>query len=84
MIITNDVKPGQPSQVNHPNHYNQGNIECIDALDDIGLGRDFCIGSALKYLWRYKDKENPVQDLEKAVWYINHVIEGIKKGDYKV
>lgn len=53
--------------VNHPKHYTGRNIghECID----ITQYQTFCIGNAIKYLWRYKDKGNPVEDLEKALWY---------------
>ena len=94
MYITNDVKTmstvNEPdcqvapsSQVDHPNHYNQGSIECIAALDACGYGLDFCIGSAMKYLWRFKEKANPVQDLEKAAWYINYAVEKLKEGTYK-
>lgn len=64
--------------VNHPSHYNQGSIECIDALIS-AHGRqaviDFCICNAHKYVWRCNDKGNPVQDLNKAQWYINKAIE---------
>lgn len=53
--------------INHPAHYTSRNIghECID----ITQYQTFCTGNAIKYLWRYKDKGNPVEDLEKARWY---------------
>lgn len=53
--------------INHPQHYTGRNIgyECID----ITQYQTFCTGNAIKYLWRYKDKGNPVEDLEKARWY---------------
>jgi hypothetical protein len=62
--------------VNHPIHYT-GNIECIDAIteaikDMAGIEAK-CTGDAIKYLWRWK-KKNGVEDLKKAVWYINHLI----------
>ena len=62
-------------QVNHPSHYaSQGKIECIEVLEQLAQdGEDFCILNALKYLWRWRHK-NGVQDLEKAVWYIQRVI----------
>lgn len=63
--------------VNHPPHY-QGKIEVIDVLED-KLGREgfekYCIGNSLKYLMRYENKGNPLQDLEKAAWYLNKAIE---------
>ena len=64
--------------VNHPEHYNQGNIECIDAMiSAYGAEsvKDFCIINAFKYLWRYKNKNKPEEDLQKAVWYINKALE---------
>lgn len=60
--------------VNHPAHYKQGVIECIDALESLGIGADFCRGNAIKYLWRLADKENPLQDARKAAWYVNRLI----------
>ena len=64
--------------VNHPAHYTNGDIECIDAIK-ASMGVDkFCgylKGNILKYLWRYELKENPVQDLEKALWYLKRLIE---------
>lgn len=71
--------------VNHPDHYNHGNIECIDALVACIEGLDgvegFCTANAVKYLWRWKFK-NGVQDLDKAIWYINYLkeyVDGKKK-----
>lgn len=64
--------------VNHPPHYNKGKFEVIDVLED-KLGKEgfekYCIGNSLKYLMRYEHKENPLQDLEKAAWYLNKAIE---------
>ena len=53
--------------VNHPHHYTGRNIgyECID----IAKRQYFCAGNVIKYLWRYKDKGNPTEDLRKARWY---------------
>lgn len=53
--------------IDHPEHYNSRAIsyECID----IAQYQTFCTGNAIKYLWRYKDKGNPIEDLEKARWY---------------
>lgn len=61
------------SNVDHPAHYTQGGIECIEAIKaaTAGLGgfEGFCTGNAIKYLWRWKQK-NGAEDLEKACWYI--------------
>lgn len=58
--------------VNHPAHYNTGNIEVIDAIEDWGLG--FSLGNAVKYIARADHKGKPVEDLEKALWYIRREI----------
>lgn len=72
-ITKNDV-------VNHPSHYTDGKIEVIDYIEDKQLG--FCLGNAVKYISRagkkYKDKE--IEDLEKAVWYINRRIKELEEG----
>lgn len=62
--------------VNHPSHYTQGGIECIDAMrasmtNDEFIG--YLKGCVFKYLWRYENKGNPKQDLEKAQWYLNRL-----------
>ena len=64
--------------VNHPSHYTKGGIECIDALE-AALGREgvaaFCRGNAIKYLWRAGQKVHLVEDLNKALWYIEREIQ---------
>lgn len=64
--------------VNHPSHYTEGKVECIDALESATIGLSgieaVCTGNAIKYLWRWKHK-NGKQDLQKAVWYINKLME---------
>ena len=65
-------------RVNHPDHYNQGGIECFDVIEQFfGKGSliGFCEGNALKYLMRHKLKDNPVEDLKKARFYIDKIIE---------
>ena len=65
-------------RVNHPPHYNAGGIECIDALEAATIGLEgieaFCTANAIKYLWRWK-KKNGAEDLQKAIWYINRLIQ---------
>ena len=58
--------------VNHPTHYNQGKYEVIDVIYDWNL--NFSLGSALKYIARCDHKENPIQDLKKAIQYIRFEI----------
>ena len=65
--------------VNHPSHYTDGKIEVIDYIEDKGLG--FCLGNAIKYISRAgkKDQSKEVEDLQKAIWYIQRKIEQISK-----
>lgn len=64
--------------VNHPPHYTAGGIECIDALEAATIElhgiEAVCTANAIKYLWRWKMK-NGTEDLKKAIWYINRIIE---------
>ena len=65
-------------EVNNPKHYTSGKIEALDIIEDAtkdlnGL-EAFSIGSALKYLIRFDKKNDPIQDLQKAVFYIERVI----------
>lgn len=68
--------------VNHPPHYNQGKYETIDIIED-ALGEQgiilYCQGNALKYILRMWHKNNPVEDVKKAVWYLNKIIEVSEK-----
>jgi len=62
--------------VNHPAHYNKAGIETIDAIEaatNEGF-KYYLQGNILKYIWRYEYK-NGVEDLEKAQWYLNKLIE---------
>ena len=64
--------------VSHPSHYADGKIEVIDFIEDKGL--NFNRGNAVKYVCRAgkKDPAKEVEDLEKAVFYLNHEIERLK------
>ena len=65
--------------VNHPSHYKQGRVEAIDVIEDVVSAAPepvvgFLVGNALKYLLRAWHKENTVQDLQKAEWYLRRAI----------
>jgi len=59
--------------VNHPPHYKKhpSGVECIEITKHLS----FPIGSAMKYIWRHKDKGKPIEDLKKAIWYLQKQIE---------
>ena len=66
--------------VNKPQHYNTGNIECIEAIQESMSAeayKGYLKGNCLKYLWRYDYKGKPSEDLEKAQWYLNRLIEEV-------
>jgi hypothetical protein len=60
-------------KVDHPAHYNTGKIEVIDAIE--GWDLNFNCGNAVKYIARHRHKGEAVEDIEKALWYLNrHLI----------
>ena len=71
-----EVTVTTPCNVERPPHYQQGNIECIDYIEQqLGdLISGYYQGNVIKYLhrWRYK---NGVEDLRKARWYLDRLIE---------
>lgn len=73
--MTNDM-------VNHPAHYNTGKYEVIDIIEEFTKGLDgidaVCIGNAIKYILRFQ-KKNGLEDIEKAVWYLNKYINNKKE-----
>ena len=62
--------------VNRPSHYTDGKIEVIDFIEDKKLG--FHLGNAVKYISRVgkKDPDKKVEDLQKAIWYLEREIKG--------
>lgn len=67
----------------NPSHY-QGDVECIDALESIGVGVDYCRGNAIKYLWRLGKKGGALEDARKARWYIDRLIKQLEPEDTDV
>jgi len=67
----------RPDMVNKPPHYQSAEVECIDAIRAAtGDGFQFHLqGTVLKYLWRYRYKGKPLEDLKKARWYLDRLIE---------
>lgn len=81
MIIANPNKSVVDDPVNHPSHYTYGTIECIDYIEDKNL--DFCLGNAVKYITRAGHKADAVEDLKKAIFYINRKIDQLQRSGNK-
>jgi hypothetical protein len=79
MGVTNGMLVSRNDNVNHPGHYNIGKIEVIEAIEDWKL--NFNLGNAVKYIARADHKGKPVEDLQKAVFYLQREIEGRKKNE---
>lgn len=64
-------------RVNHPSHYcsHPSGVECIDVTEHM----NFCLGNAMKYLWRVDGKGDAIEDLRKAKWYIEREIQRRQK-----
>lgn len=73
-----NTKTRKPDVVNHPEHYNTGKVECIEAIGESMTPEAFkgyLKGNCLKYLWRYERKGRPLEDLQKAEWYLKRLLE---------
>ena len=70
---------GNVDMVNSPPHYNQTGIECIHAISAAtGDGFKYYLqGNIMKYLWRFDYKDKPLEDLKKAQWYLDKLIEEV-------
>lgn len=58
--------------INHPPHYtgHPSGVECITVTEHM----NFCLGNAMKYIWRAGSKGDAIADLKKARWYIDREI----------
>lgn len=73
-------------KVNHPSHYTWLKSVCGIEVIDITRHMDFCLGNAVKYILRaghkyeegYSDLDKTIEDLRKAVWYINDKIQQLE------
>ena len=64
--------------VNHPHHYkpNGSKYEAIDIIEDWNLG--FSDGNAVKYICRHRFKNNPIEDIKKAIWYLKRHLQNLE------
>lgn len=65
-------KETKVEKVNHPLHYNQGKYEAIDVIEDWEL--NFNLGNCVKYISRCNHKGNKLEDLKKALWYLEREV----------
>ena len=75
--------------VNHPTHYTShpSGVECIEITEHYS----FCVGNAIKYLWRaglkkdgtLADIDKEIEDVQKAAWYVQRHLENLKKKKHK-
>jgi len=72
-MLAQEQEDDKMSMVDHPKHYNIGKMEIIDIIDDWKLG--FYEGNIVKYVMRAKHKGKQMQDLEKAKWYLDRLLE---------
>ena len=82
MFITKeemDIMTGKlGDSVESPSHYNNGKVECIDYLKDnmpFDSYLGYLEGNTKKYLHRWRYKKKPIEDLKKAQWYLNRLIQ---------
>lgn len=73
----NDYDP-----INHPKHFTShpSGVECIQITEAM----NFCLGNAMKYIWRADEKGNAIEDLRKAAWYIEREIARRLKANERV
>lgn len=64
--------------VDHPSHYTShpSGVECIQITEHL----NFCLGNAIKYLWRAGLKEDAIEDLKKARWYVDRELQRLERG----
>lgn len=61
------------SNVDHPKHYNShpSGVECITIIEHMS----FNLGNAVKYIWRADEKGYAIEDLRKALWYVQRELD---------
>ena len=93
-ILAKEKKEEKVDLVNHPPHYNKGGMEVIEVIELVTggeTGREtggkrtgdqgfigYLVGNIIKYLLRFEHKGNPVQDIEKAEWYLKLLKKKVK------
>ena len=81
--IPQNDKPRTNDNVNHPKHYETGKFECIDVMVEtqgVDAVKNFCLCNAFKYIYRTRRK-NGIEDVKKAIWYLEKYVELEEKQD---
>ena len=82
---TRNTKQVEVDRVNNPPHYTTGCIECIDAMEAMMQGSTVAPivgnwwGNVFKYVWRWDKKGTPLEQLHKARYYLDKMIEYVEK-----
>jgi len=85
-------RPEEVDMVNSPPHYANSRIQCIDAMEAMTEGvvepsikidsfASYCWLVIFKYIWRWPNKKNPIEDLKKAQYYLNKLILHLENQD---
>ena len=64
-------------KINHPSHYKVGGIETIDFIEAKDLG--YHLGNVVKYISRADHKDEKLENLKKAQWYLNRAVSNLEK-----
>ena len=80
-----DIEEEKKSEdmVNHPSHYTSGGVECIDAITSALSSYEdsvdsWLVGQVIKYLWRAPLKGKYAEDIRKAQFYLNRLVNGLE------
>lgn len=78
MVDWEQGMPCSKDNVNNPSHYKShaSGVECIQITETM----NFCLGNAMKYLWRAGLKGDALEDIRKARWYLDREIARLEKG----
>lgn len=63
--------------VRHPDHYvsDKSGVECIEITENM----NFCLGNAMKYIWRCEHKGDKYTDIRKAIWYLERELDRMER-----
>lgn len=70
----------------NPDHYQRDGMECIDAIEaaiqNLSGPEAYATGSAIKYLWRWKEKGG-IDDLNKSIWFIQKIVDRLEEVEFQ-